>query len=78
LLYPDDEAPPTAAAPADRPALAIPRPSPSPAAQPVTADVSAALRQEIDALQEEMAELHEELAELRRRLDAVENKTAGL
>ena len=78
LLYPDDEAPPTAAAPADRPAPAIPRPSPSPAAQPVTADVSAALRQEIDALQEEMAELHEELAELRRRLDAVENKTAGL
>ena len=74
LLYPEGEAPPTAAVGA-APATAAPKPAPAaaPAAPPTSA-----FRDEIDALQEEIAELHEEVADLRRRLEAVENKTAGL
>ncbi|MGQ9651982.1 MAG: YceH family protein [Phycisphaerae bacterium] len=79
LLYPEDEAPPTAAtSPTDRPAQTVPRPSSSSAAASLTDDLSMSLQQEMDALQEEIAGLHEEMAELRRRLEAVENKTAGL
>ncbi|HPD31639.1 MAG TPA: DUF480 domain-containing protein [Phycisphaerae bacterium] len=79
LLYPEDEAPPTAvASPVDHATHPVPHSLSSPAAAPLTDGASAAFRQEIGALQEEIAELHEEMAELRRRLEAVERRTAGL
>lgn len=79
LLYPEDEAPPIAAAsPTDRPVQTVSRPSSSSAVAPLADNVATAFREEIGALGEEIAELHEEIAELRRRLEAVENKTAGL
>jgi hypothetical protein len=76
LMYPEGEAPATAVAPAAVAApVAMPKPTfaAAPAAPPTPTS-----REEIDALQEEIAELHEELADLRRRLEAVENRTAGL
>lgn len=75
LLYPEGEAPAIASAPPTPAAAAPATPSITPSAAPAA---SSALRDEIDALQEEIAELHEEVADLRRRLEAVENKTAGL
>ncbi len=68
LLYPEGQAPPTAAAPVAPAATPSKPASAAPAAPPTTA-----LREEIDALQEEIADLHEEVADLRRRLEAIEN-----
>jgi uncharacterized protein len=71
LLYPENEMPTTAAPAEARAAVATGASSPVPGG-------AAGMREEIDRLHEEIADLHSELADLRRRVETIENKTAGL